>query len=95
VTYRTPGEQEAELASAIEAVIDSGESRLAEVYAMNRRVRDRLVLLINDMWLALDDGDADVMRDALRRSLTVLAGLADDGTTGRTPMLVVEWSDKT
>ena len=90
MTYLTPGEQEAALASALEAVLDEGESRLAEVYAMNRRVRETLVEVIGNMGLCLDDGDADVMRYALTESLAVLAAVTDGGSKGRVPTLLVE-----
>ena len=46
MTYLTPGEQEAALAAAFEAVLDEGGARLAQVHAMNRRVRERLVEVI-------------------------------------------------
>jgi hypothetical protein len=77
MTYLTPGEQEAALASALEAVLDEGESRLAEVHAMNRRVRERLIEVIADMRHAVDDGGRDVMRSALLDARVALGDLLD------------------
>jgi len=95
MTYLTPGEQEAALASAFEAVLDEGGSRLAEVYAMNRRVRDRLALLLGDVCLTLEGDDPDLTHYASQEVATVLAALTDEGSKGHVPMLVVEWTDKT
>lgn len=51
------------------------EDRLAEVYAMNRRVRDGLAEMAEAMRLALDDGTSDVLRSALTESITCLMTL--------------------
>lgn len=77
MTYLTPGEQEAALAAAFEAVLDEGGARLAQVHAMNRRVRERLVEVIADMRHAVDDGDRDVMRSALIDARIALGDLLD------------------
>jgi hypothetical protein len=94
MTYLTPGEQEAALASALEAVLDEGESRLVEVCAMNRRVRDRLFMVINDMRHAVDDGDREVMRSALLDARVALGDLLDSRDDQATKVIIVEWDDE-
>lgn len=61
---------------AFEAM-DLTEAHLAEVHAMNRRVRERLVEVIADMRHAVDDGDRDVMRSALIDARIALGDLLD------------------
>jgi hypothetical protein len=84
MTYLTPGEREAALAAAFEAVLDGSGARLAQVHAMNQRVADRLVHVIDDMRLAVEDGDREVMRSALldaRVALADLLGSRDEQAT--------------
>lgn len=61
--------------AALEAVIDAFESRLAEVRALNLRVRDGLAEMAEAMRLALDDGTPDVLRSALTESIACLMTL--------------------
>ena len=64
------------------------EARLDEVYAMNCRVRARLIEVISDMRHAVHDGGRDVMCDALINARIALGSLIDDD------QLVIEWKSE-
>jgi hypothetical protein len=89
VTYQTPGERESAMAAAFEALLDAGEATVEQVYEANRRVRESLVEVIENMGLCLDDGDRDVMRYGLTEAREVLTAITE-GHDGRAPLLVVE-----
>ena len=96
MTYQTPGERDATLAAAFEALLDAGEATVEQVYEANRRVREALVEVIENMGLCLDDGDPagggadrDVMRYGLTEAREVLTAITE-GHDGRAPLLVVE-----